>query len=97
MIQAFIVHRQGQKQERRGGKTLKVSTINRDLAALRRMFHLAKEWGKVAKVLPKVKLLPGENQRERVLSAEEESAYLKRDGIGSKHRAGLQCGRCWYS
>jgi integrase len=76
MIQAFIVHRQGQKQERRGGKALEVSTINRDLAALRRIFHLAEEWGKVSKVLPKVKLLPGENQRERVLSAEEESAYL---------------------
>jgi integrase len=76
MIQAFIVQRQGQKQERRGGKPLEVSTINRDLAALRRMFHLAEEWGKVSKVLPKVKLLPGENQRERVLSAGEESAYL---------------------
>jgi integrase len=76
MIQAFIVHRQGQKQERRGGKPLEISTINRDLAALRRMFHLAEEWGKVSKVLPKVRLLPGENQRERVLSAEEESAYL---------------------
>jgi integrase len=40
------------------------------------MFHLAEEWGRVSKVLPKVKLLPGENQRERVLSAGEESAYL---------------------
>ena len=28
-------------------------------------------------MLPKVKMLPGENQRERVLSAEEEAAYLK--------------------
>jgi integrase len=76
MIQAFIVQRQGQKQARRGGKALEVSTINRDLATLRRMFHLAEEWGKVSKVLPKVKLLPGENQRERVLNAGEESAYL---------------------
>jgi integrase len=76
MIQAFIVHRQGQKQERRDGKALEVSTINRDLAALRRMFRLAEEWGKVLKVLPKVKQLPGENQRERVLSAEEEAVYL---------------------
>jgi integrase len=76
-IQGFIVHRQSQKQARRGGKALEVSTINRDLATLRRMFHLAEEWGRVSTVLPKVKLLPGENQRERVLSADEEAAYLK--------------------
>src|ERR1035438_1630464 len=76
-IQGFIVYRQNQKQERRDGKALEVSTINRDLATLRRMFHLAEEWGKVPTVLPKVKLLPGENQRERVLIADEEATYLK--------------------
>ena len=53
-----------------------MSTINRDLAALRRMFHLAQEWGRVGTVLPKVRLLPGENQLERVLSADEDNAYL---------------------
>ncbi len=76
-IQSFIVHRQAQKQERRDGKVLEISTINRDLATLRRMFHLAEEWGKVSTILPKVRLLPGENQRERVLSADEEAAYLR--------------------
>ena len=40
------------------------------------MFHLAQEWGKVEKVLPKVTLLPGERHRERVLSFEEEEQYL---------------------
>ncbi len=72
----FVAHRREQRQESRGGKPLEVSTINRDLAALRRMFHLAQEWGRVSTVLPKVKMLPGENQRERVLRADEESAYL---------------------
>jgi integrase len=41
------------------------------------MFKLAQEWGKVEKVLPRVKLLPGENRRERVLIPEEETAYLE--------------------
>jgi hypothetical protein len=35
------------------------STINRDLATLRRMFKLAIEWETVSKLLPKVRLLPG--------------------------------------
>jgi integrase len=53
-----------------------ISTINRDLSTLRRMFRLAQEWGKVHTVLPRVRMLPGENQRERVLDAGEERRYL---------------------
>ena len=53
-----------------------VSTINRQLEVLRRMLKLAMEWGKVEKVLPKVEMLPGENQRDRVLTADEEARYL---------------------
>jgi integrase len=56
---------------------MQVSTINRDLATLRRMFHLAQEWDQVTTILPKVRMMPGENQRERVLTSEEESRYLK--------------------
>src|SRR4051812_40646923 len=55
---------------------MRVSTINRDLATLRRMFRLAMEWGKASKVLPRVRLLPGENRRERVVTPAEEAAYL---------------------
>jgi integrase len=54
---------------------METSTINRDLATLRRMLKLAQEWGKVAKI-PKVRLLAGENKRERVVSPEEEALYL---------------------
>lgn len=68
-ISAFVAERQTAEVE--------VSTINRELATLRRMFHLAQEWAKVEKVLPRVKLLAGENRRERVLTPEEEAAYLE--------------------
>ena len=40
------------------------------------MFHLAPEWGKVEKALPTVRMVPGENHRERVLTAEEETLYF---------------------
>jgi integrase len=68
-IAAFVAHRQGAK--------VQVSTINRDLATLRRAFHLAAEWGKVSTILPRVRLLSGENHRERVLTREEERKYLE--------------------
>ena len=52
---------------------LLVSSINRELQVLRRMLALAQEWGKVERVLPKVRMLSGERHRERVLSADEEA------------------------
>jgi integrase len=56
---------------------MKVSTVNRELATVRRIFHLAQEWGDVTTWLPRVRLNPGENSRMRVLTLEEEAAYLK--------------------
>jgi integrase len=53
-----------------------ISSINRELQSLRRMFHLAQEWGRVEKALPTVRMVPGENHRERVLTAEEETLYF---------------------
>jgi integrase len=78
----------------RHGETLEVSTLNRDLATLRRMFRLAQEWGKVSTILPRVKMLPGENQRERVLTAAEEIAYLEAaaelgQGLGRDYQRAL--------
>lgn len=81
VIGAFVAHRQAHRQERRNGKSLEVSTVNRDLATLRRMFHLAQEWGKVCTLLPKVRMLPGENQRERVLSPGEEESTLRQQRL----------------
>ena len=54
-ITAYISARQALDME--------VSTINRDLATLRRMFKLAVEWKRVERVLPSIKLEPGENRR----------------------------------
>ena len=54
-----------------------MSSINRALQVLRRMLHLAVEWGKVYKAPTKISLIPGERRRERVLSEEEEPQYLK--------------------
>ena len=56
---------------------LSVGSINRQLEVLRRLLKLAMEWGKVERALPKVEMLPGENHRDRVLSAEEEARYLE--------------------
>jgi integrase len=55
---------------------VQISSINRELQSLRRMFHLVREWGTVEKTLPTVRMVPGENHRERVLTAEEESLYF---------------------
>ena len=54
-----------------------VATVNRELQVLRRMFALAVDWGKVTKPLPRVRMLPGERHRERVLITDEETAYFE--------------------
>ncbi|MGO4882299.1 MAG: tyrosine-type recombinase/integrase [Bryobacteraceae bacterium] len=61
---------------RRQDAGLKVSSVNRELQVLRRMFALAIEWGKVDKMLPRVRMVPGEAHRDRVLDAAERKAYL---------------------
>jgi integrase len=64
---------------------LNVTSINRELQILRRILHLAVEWGAVPTV-PKTKLLPGEQRRERVITEEEEALYLaaaRREPIAS--------------
>ena len=42
---------------------MKISTVNRELQVLRRMFGLAVEWGKVERVPPRVRMIPGEAHR----------------------------------
>ena len=54
---------------------LSPSGINRGLRTLRRALNLAYEWGQVDKLV-KIKLVPGENQRDRVLSEVETDKYL---------------------
>lgn len=52
-----------------------VVTVNGDLRTLRRVFHLAAEWGKLDRV-PAIHELPQPKGRDRVLSFEEEAKYL---------------------
>jgi integrase len=62
---------------RRRAMNLQVSTINRELATLRRMFNLLADLRPdLAIAIPKVKLQEGENRRERVVSPDEEKRYL---------------------
>jgi hypothetical protein len=66
--------------ERQREAKYEISSINRVLQVLRRAFHLALDWGKVEKLQAKISLLPGERRRDRVLSEQEENAYLKAAG-----------------
>jgi integrase len=59
----------------RRAKDLQVSSVNSSLRVLRRVLRLAVEWGAVSSA-PKVKLLPGERHRERVISSDEEARSL---------------------
>ncbi len=38
---------------------------------------MATEWGKVERVLPRVRMIPGEAHRDRVITVNEEKAYLE--------------------
>lgn len=54
---------------------MQVSTVNNSLRVLRRILNLAVEWGALS-TAPKIKTLPGERRRERVITPEEETKYL---------------------
>jgi hypothetical protein len=55
-VAEFVTKRQEAKGKR--GSLLQVASLNRELQVLRRMFHLAQEWGRVERALPNVKMLP---------------------------------------
>lgn len=52
-----------------------MSTANNSLSVLRRALDLAVEWSVIDKAV-KIKTLPGERRRERVITPEEEARYL---------------------
>jgi integrase len=66
-VDAFIKSRQGDG--------LEITTVNRDLATLRRLLNLAVEW-EVIPAARKIKLLPGEKHRDYVLAPQDEALYL---------------------
>jgi integrase len=60
---------------KRRSKGLVVSSVNRELQALRRALNVAVEW-QVIGAAPKVKMLTGEKGRTHVISANEQARYL---------------------
>jgi len=86
LIAKFIEWRTGQtrkyalrkKKRTELGDTRRLVTtasVNRDLATLRRLLHVARQW-KAIEVVPVIRVLPGEKSHERVLSHVEEDRYL---------------------
>jgi integrase len=66
LIEAFVQRRSQQ---------VTAASVNRALATLRRALRLAQEWRLIDRV-PRVRLLPGERNREFVLTHDQETAYL---------------------
>lgn len=66
-VASYVAHRQL--------AGLEVSSINRELQVLRRILHLAVEWGAID-AAPKIRMIAGEKHRERVVTPEEEARYL---------------------
>jgi integrase len=66
-VAAYVAHRQVDG--------LNTTAINRELQILRRILHLAVEWGRSEKPI-KIRMLPGELRRERVLTEAESLRYL---------------------
>ena len=62
-------------QKKRNKKPITVATVNREREVLRRMLRFAAEW-KLIPGAPTIKRLDGEVGRERVVTHEEERAYL---------------------
>lgn len=62
-------------QDRR--KRVAPATVNRQLATLRRLLRLAYEWQVIDRV-PRIRMLPGERNREFVLSHKAENDYLEK-------------------
>ncbi len=66
-IAGFASHRQA--------KGSQIASVNASLRVLRRVLRIAVEWGALERS-PKIRLLPGEHQREHVITADEEARYL---------------------
>ncbi|HEV2177392.1 MAG TPA: site-specific integrase [Terriglobia bacterium] len=67
LIEVYIQHR---------SQTVSAPTVNRSLATLRRALRLAQEW-RVIDRIPRIRLLPGEHNREFILRHDDEAGYLQ--------------------
>lgn len=81
MVENFKTDRlaAGKEPKKEGGKVLPItnSTVNRDLATIKRMFSLAEEWGQIeVNKIVKVKLLKENDARLRFLTEKEMDKLL---------------------
>jgi integrase len=56
-------------------KVISAGTVNRSLATLRKLLRLAHEWRLINRI-PRIRLLPGERNREFILTHAQERLYL---------------------
>jgi integrase len=68
VVERFVVWRR---------RSVSATSVNRELATLRRLLNVAKEKYKIIKTVPKITLLSGERHRDFVLSHEQEQRYLE--------------------
>src|SRR5579875_1931181 len=73
LIESFV--QEASKAPGVRNETVVPATVNRKLAVLRRALRLAYEWHVIDRV-PRIRLLPGEQNRELVLSHADEEGYL---------------------
>jgi len=76
---AFAAHERKRDKQTNANKNrvgLATSSINSELRVLRRVLRLAAEWNVFEGRIPKIKLLPRENHRDRVVTPQEETKYL---------------------
>lgn len=79
LIEKFIHFRRKQiahPERKSSTNVVTPATVNRALAVLRRALRLAQEWKVIARV-PRIKMLPGERNREFVLTRDREQEYLQ--------------------
>jgi integrase len=73
VVDGFIAFRRVMKK--RGGKTIKIASVNRELEVLRHLLYVAQKRGIIDRV-PIISRQKGEVGRERILDHAEEAAYL---------------------
>ena len=74
-IAAYAAGRQADRSHKVRARTVAISSINRELRVIRRVLHLAVEWGELEKC-PRVQMISGEKRRDRVIADEELAKYL---------------------
>jgi integrase len=74
-LDAITSERIAEFSSHRQAKGLQIASVNASLRVLRRVLRIAVEWGELERS-PKIRLLPGEHHRERVITADEEARYL---------------------